>query len=171
MPESKNKKDDKNKEVDRSISPLGPESHFMSLRDAMNRLFDESFWDPFDNFFGPHRQMISRVSFPKVDVSETGKEVRVVADIPGVDPDNVDIEVDEDVVTLSGQVNKETEEKDKDKKYYRFERECGEFKRVVPLPARVSPDKVSAKHKNGVLTVTLPKVSPEKKRKVKIESD
>jgi len=107
--------------------------------------------------------------FPHVDVSETDDEVRVVADIPGVDPNKVDIRVTDDVLTISGtteQVSENTGEK-----MFRYERVYGSFRRQVPLPARVKADAVRARAKNGVLTITLPKSEEEKRRRVTIETE
>lgn len=136
----------------------------------MNRLFDESFWDPFDNFF-PGRTLasVSRTVFPKVDISETDNEVKIVADIPGIDPDKIEIEASEDTLSLSGKIEKESEEKEK--KFYRFERQYGEFRREFALPAKVKTDAIEAKSKNGVLTIILPKAETEKKKKVKVETE
>jgi len=142
----------------------------LSLRDAMNRLFDESFLDPFEDM---NRFMSAPrgASFPKVDISEDEKEITVRADVPGVDPDDIDIEIEGDHFSISGKTEKESEEKDEEKKYYCYERQYGEFRRGFVLPSRVQEDKVSAKVKDGVLTVVLPKEEKEKSRKVKVKKD
>ncbi len=133
----------------------------LSLRDAMNKLFDESFWSPLDG--QGMLPDVPRDLFPKVDISETDTEVKVVANVPGIDPEQVNVEVDEDSLTLSGIIEEERE--NEDARHYRFEREFGEFRRDFLLPARVDPEKVSADSKNGVITVTLPKVSDESNKK------
>lgn len=141
----------------------------VSLRDAMNRLFEESFWDPFEMI--DRLPMTSRALFPKVDVSEDEKEVRVVANVPGVDTEKIGIEVEEDVLTISGKTEKEVKEEDKEKKFYRYEREYGEFRREIALPARVKAEAATAKAKNGVLEIVLPKADTREKAKVKIETE
>ncbi|MGM0628836.1 MAG: Hsp20/alpha crystallin family protein [Patescibacteria group bacterium] len=134
----------------------------LSLREAMGRLFDESFWDPFEES-GLLAQDRTESLFPKVNISETDEEVKAVANIPGMDPENISIEVDEDSLTLSGTLEEEKE--DSNERQYRFERECGEFYRDFLLPARVDPDKVSAESKNGVITIKMPKVEDKSGRK------
>ncbi len=106
--------------------------------------------------------------FPKVDISETDKEVIVKANVPGIKPEDIDIDVNPDNIKLSGKTEREKEEKNK--KVYRYEREYGTFSRVIGLPANVDTEKVSAKVKNGVLTVNLKKTKKEK-RKIKIETE
>ena len=150
----------------REIAPV------LSLRDAMNRMFEESFWDPFE--------MIERIpalgrgtgqlAFPRVDMSEDENEVKVVANVPGVDTEKIEIEVEPETLILSGKMEKEMKEEDKEKKFYRYEREYGEFRREFALPARVKPDAVTAKARDGVLEITLPKAEVEKKAKVRIDA-
>lgn len=135
---------------------------------------DDSLWEPFSlipsllNFRG-----LSNVNnfFPKVDVEETENEIKVTANIPGVDPNNVNVEVGDDYLSLSGRADKEEKTEDKKGKVYRYEREFGEFRREFSLPARVNKDKIIAKSKNGVLTITLPKSEEEKKKRVKVETE
>jgi len=156
------------KKPEDNFSAYRPERRLISLRDVMNRIFDESFWDPF--VASGFNLLPSRWSgFPKVDIAETDKEIKVVADVPGVDPEKLEIEVSDDALSLSGRLESEKEEKDK--KFYRFEREYGEFRREFLLPAKVNPDKVSAKIKNGVLTVVLPKAEVKKTKKVKAKAE
>lgn len=151
---------------------LTPFGHVMSLRDAMSRVFDESFWDPFEPAarFSMMRGSAGVMGFPKVDISETEDEVKVVADIPGMDPEKVEVEVSDDgIVTLSGKTEHESEEKDK--RYHRIERSYGEFRREFMLPTKVQANKVTAKAKNGVLTLIMPKSEEERKKKVRIVSE
>lgn len=130
------------------------------MREVMNRFFDENFWAPLTSFeWG--------VSFPRVDVSETSTSVKVKADIPGIDPKNVDIDVRDDRLTISGRSEEEKEEKDES--FYRVERSYGEFNRIISLPARVDPASVKATAKNGVLHITIKKAKPVERKKVKIE--
>ncbi|MDE2022125.1 MAG: Hsp20/alpha crystallin family protein [Patescibacteria group bacterium] len=139
----------------------------------INRFFDDSFWDPFNvltpTLMGSRTLGGSSSRFPRVDVSETDKEIKVVANIPGIDPDKVDIEVGDDYLSLSGKIEKEVKDEDKKGTVYRYEREYGEFRREFSLPARVNKDAIVAKAKNGVLTLTLPKLDDERKTKVRVE--
>ncbi len=139
----------------------------ISLREAMGKLFDESIWDPFEDR-GLWSDKRPSGFFPSVDISETEKEVKIAANIPGIDPEKVNIEVDEESVVLSGTIEEEKESSDAS--YYRFEREFGEFHRNLFLPAKVDPDKVSASAKNGVITIILPKsVDKESRKKIGIK--
>jgi len=160
------KRDD---DQDRSIASYDSRGPFSLI----DRFFDDSFFDPF-NILTPslfRNYSLSNVNtlFPKVDVSETDDEIKVIANIPGIDPDKVNIEVGEDYLSLSGTIEKETKNEDKKGKVYRYEREFGEFRREFSLPARVKTDDISAKAKNGVLTITLPKSEEAKKHRVKVE--
>jgi HSP20 family protein len=138
---------------------------------AIDRFFD----DAFDSFglLSPsllRSRGIGAIStmYPKVDVSETDTEIKVVANIPGIDPKDVSIEVGDDYLSLSGVITKE-DKTEKKGKIYRYEREYGEFRREFSLPARVNKDGIVAKAKNGVLSITLPKSPEEMKKKVTIE--
>lgn len=145
------------------------EQHPLSL---IERFFDDSFLDPF--FMLAPVTLRSRsmstigTMFPKVDVTETDTEIVVRANVPGIDPEKINIEVGDDYLSLSGAIEKE-EKEEKKGKVYRYEREYGEFQRSFTLPARVKKDGVVAKAKNGVLTITLPKAEEERRAKVKIE--
>lgn len=139
----------------------------------IDRFFNDSSLDPF-NLLTPsllgHRGLAGMGgTFPKVDVSETESEIRVVANVPGIDPEKIDIEVGDDYLSLSGKIEKEHQHRDAAQKIYRYEREYGEFRREFTLPARVKKEGIVAKAKNGVLSITLPKTDDERKAKVKVE--
>lgn len=139
----------------------------------IDRFFDDAL-DPFNmltpSTFGNRVLSNINVAFPRVDVSETDNEIKVVANIPGVDPNDINVEVGDDYLSLSGKIEKETkDDEDESGKVYRYEREYGEFRREFALPARVNKDDIVAKAKNGVLTITLPKSEEEKKHSVRVE--
>ncbi len=139
----------------------------LSLREAMGRLFDESIWDPFEERSLLANERQSR-NFPKVNISETEDNIKITANIPGIDPENVKVEVEEDSIAISGFIEEEKE--DKEESYYRFEREYGEFYRDFLLPAKVDPEKVEAHSKDGVITINLPKtVDKTSKKKIDIK--
>ncbi len=148
-----------------SLVEYEPFRGMLSLRDAMDRLFDESFWAPFGVAEKSLREM--ERFMPKVDISETDTEVKVRADIPGIDPQDLNIEVTEDTLTLSGKSERTEEEKKEN--YYRLERQSGEFFRELMLPCKIDTDKVDASAKNGVVTITLQKQPSEQKKKVKVK--
>lgn len=151
---------------------LSRRDDFVSPFSLIDRFFDDS-WDPF-NMMAPslfRSRGLGNVStiFPKVDVEELDDEIRVTANVPGIDPNSINVEVGDDYLSLSGKIEKENKEEDKKGKVYRYEREYGEFRREFALPARVKKDSIVAKSKNGVLTITLPKSEEEMKKRVKIE--
>lgn len=151
---------------------LARHDDFASPLSLIDRFFDDAF-DPF-SMMSPslfRNRALGNVStlFPKVDVEETEHEIRVTANIPGIDADNINVEVGDDYLSLSGKIEKEDKSGDKHGKVYRYEREYGEFRREFALPARVNKDGIIAKSKNGVLSITLPKSEEERKKKVKIE--
>ncbi len=105
---------------------------------------------------------------PSVDVSETKDEILVKAEIPGVSKDDIDITVENNRLTISGE--KRQEEEQEGKNYYRTERNYGSFRRVFTLPAQADTDKVKASYDDGVLTVKIPKTEVAKGKKVDITS-
>jgi HSP20 family protein len=107
--------------------------------------------------------------FPEMDVSETDKEVKVTAELPGIDEKDLEVSVDEGGLTVRGEKREEHEEEKKG--YYLSERSYGSFHRHIPLPSGLIPDKAEAKFRNGVLKINIPK-SPElesKRHALKIE--
>lgn len=127
---------------------------FYNLHRDMNRLFDN-----FTNSFGlasfePFSESLGAFS-PSVDVTETDEDIVVSAELPGLDENEVEVSLAHNVLTVSGE--KKEEREDKGKNFYRLERSYGSFHRSVPLPVEVEADKVKAKFKKGVLTITLPK--------------
>lgn len=137
----------------------------LSLRDAMNRLFDESFLDPFSRLPGLGRQM----GFPRIDMSESAGEITITANIPAVDAEHIDIEVDENSLTIRGVIEQSKE--DADRHFYRAEREYGEFRREIPLPTSIKPSEVTAAVRNGVLMIRLPKQKANGRMKVKAKAE
>ncbi len=93
--------------------------------------------------------------FPTINVSDNVESLRITADLPGMERKDVTVAVEEDRLVLSGSRAEEKEEKGRN--WYRRERSCGEFRREIPLPCAVDPNKASAAMHNGVLTVELPK--------------
>jgi HSP20 family protein len=103
---------------------------------------------------------------PAAEVSEAGDEVTVKLTVPGVDKDQLQITVQDDTVSVRGEVKQEKEEKKKS--YYRKEIRYGAFQRTVPLPTEVQADGAHAELKNGVLTITLHKSAEQKARTVPV---
>ncbi|MBS0386310.1 MAG: Hsp20/alpha crystallin family protein [Proteobacteria bacterium] len=123
---------------------------YFTLQREMNRLFD----DTFRNFgVAPFSGGASGAAWPSVEVSETDKAVKVTAELAGLDEKDIELRVENNVLTLKGE--KRTESQDKDKRY--SERFYGRFERVLSLPSEVDDEHAEATFKNGVLSVTLPK--------------
>ena len=128
---------------------------FMTLHREMNRLFDDVFrgFDvaPFGSLSGVGRM----AGWPSVEVSETDKDVRISAELPGLDEKDVEVLMGEGVLTIRGE--KKSEIDDKERAF--SERTYGRFDRRIPLGQDVDEDKVEAAFKNGVLTITVPKMA------------
>ena len=122
----------------------------------VNRIFNEFF-----RGVAPAEQ-VSEFA-PRLNISESEKELKIEAELPGLDEKDVKVELDEDALVLTGE--KKAENESKDDQWYRAERSYGSFHRVIPLPAEVDGEKAKAKFKNGVLTITLPKQPEEKAKK------
>jgi len=108
---------------------------------------------------------------PRVDVSETDKELRVTAELPGVEQKDLTVTLTGDVLTIKGEKRSESETKPSDNQatYHRIERSYGSFQRTMSVPYDIDPAKVDAKFKDGVLTVTLPKPVEIQRQSKKIE--
>jgi HSP20 family protein len=129
---------------------------FFALHREMNRMFDDVFRG-FDLApFGSSRAF-DAIGWPQIDVDETNKEVRITAELPGLDEKDVNLEIANGVLSISGEKKSESEDKER-----RFsERYYGRFERRIPLQD-IDEDKASASFKNGVLTITVPKSSEAK---------
>jgi HSP20 family protein len=138
-----------------SIRRRQDEDTLLDLRSQMNRLFDEFFERPFglNPFFEETGLMGDFAS--RLDISETEKEVTVSVELPGMEPEDIHITIDRNVLTINGE--KRAEKEEKGKRHYRIERSYGSFHRSIPLPDGVDEDKIDATFKRGVLKVALPK--------------
>jgi HSP20 family protein len=105
---------------------------------------------------------------PSMDVSETPEALVVKAELPGVDPKDVEISVSGDTLTLKGEKKEEKEEKGKT--WHRVERSYGSFVRSVRLPSAVDPDRITAEAREGVLTVMLPKTEKAKTKRIEVKA-
>jgi HSP20 family protein len=136
-----------------------PVREMMSLREAMDRLFDDAFTHPLSS---------SGVSaMPALDVYQTPSDVVVKAALPGLKPEEVQITVTADVLTLKGEFKQESEQKEN--AYLLREQRYGAFERSVALPTEVQADKARADFTNGLLTITLPKAEAIKPRTITIK--
>jgi HSP20 family protein len=146
----------------RSLIPWR-ESHLM---EEARQEFDDMFRRYFGVQFEGNRNGKGTWT-PHVDVSETDKAVIVKADLPGVDPKDVEVMVEEGVLTIKGEKKEEHEEKQKN--FHRMERFVGKFFRTLPLPAGADENHVTATTAKGVITITIPKKPGAHPKKVPIK--
>lgn len=143
------------------LSPWRPFRELTTLRDEMDRTWERFFKEGMEPFRGEW--------VPSLDVSETKSDIVVKAEVPGMDPKDIDISLAGDLLTIKGEKKQEREEKDEN--YHRVERSYGAFTRSIRLPQEVKGDEIKAKYKNGILQVTMPKSGAAKKKVVKIKVD
>ena len=128
--------------------------------------------DFFDRFFEdfelPMRFGEETEFAPAFDVSETEKELIVKAEVPGMDKKDININLSDGLLTITGE--KKHEKKEEDENYHCFERRYGKFSRTMRLPTEVETEKVDAVYKDGVLTITLPKTETVKPKKIEIKT-
>ena len=137
----------------RSESPLrrADENPFLALHREMNRMFDD-FFRASDLAKFEEGEVWEAFS-PAIDVKQDEKEVTVKAELPGMDEKDIEVSLSEQGLAIRGE--KRAEKEEKGKQYWRHEASYGAFRRVVPLPEGLDLEKVDARFKNGVLTVTL----------------
>jgi HSP20 family protein len=143
------------------LTPWRP-FEFDRIRKEMDRL-----WDSFLEGRPMRRAEEGREWLPSLDVSETKNDLVIKAELPGMDPKDIDISLGNGFLTIKGEKKQEKEEKDEN--YHLIERSYGSFTRSVRLPREVQSDKITASFKNGVLRVTLPKSEEAKKKEIKIK--
>ena len=145
-----------------NITRWEPSTGLTSLRQAMDRLFE-------DSFIRPSRLWTGLVGEePAMDIYQTDKDVVVKASLPGINPEEVDISITGDILTIKGEHKEEQEVKEAD--YFRKELSYGTFHRSMTLPVAVKAEKADATFENGVLTITLPKVEEAKPKQIKVKS-
>jgi HSP20 family protein len=136
----------------------------MSLRDAMDRLFDDAFTRPFSLV----RSGGSTWSSLPIDMYQTADDVVVRAVVPGLRPDQVQLSITGDVLTLKGELKQEEEQKDK--AWHIREHRRGSFQRSIGLPVPVVSDQANAEFENGILTITLPKAEEVRPKTINIKA-
>jgi HSP20 family protein len=147
-----------------------PGDPFLSLHREMNRLFDDVFrGTSLPTASGSQGQGdVGTFVNASMNVSETDKEIRITAELPGVTEQDIDVSLDDDVLTIRGE--KKFERKDDKENFHFVERSYGTFQRSLRLPFPVDPDQVQASFENGVLTVTVPKTGrQERSRRIQVQ--
>lgn len=129
-------------------------------------------WNQFDDLFSDDffktRRVANRATWPAVDIEETKDGYVLTADVPGLSADQLDINVDDGVLTLKGE--RKTERKDEGEGYRRYERTFGSFRRSFVLPKGVDPAAVEAQVRDGQLTVRVPKPVQAIPRRVAVKA-
>ena len=138
-----------------------PIREMMTLREAMDRLFDDAFTRPLSLRDGGW-------STPAIDMYQTDNDVIVKAALPGFKAEDVQINVTGDVLTIRGEMKHEEEQKDKS--WHIREQRWGSFERSVSLPTNVVSDKAQADFDNGILTITLPKAEEVKPKTITVKA-
>jgi len=137
------------------------------LQREMDRLLNQAFRGA-----GEHGDTTAALPIvaPRIDISETDREIRVRAELPGVDPDNVEVVVTDDLLTIRGE--KRIERDEGQENFHVVERAVGTFARAIRLPFPVDPDQVRADFQNGVLMITLPKPTEaqHRSRRINVQS-
>lgn len=141
-----------------------PARETMTLREAMDRLFDDAFTRPFSLI----REGGATWSSPAIDMYQTDNEVVVKAALPGIKADEVQIHVTGEVLTLRGETKHEEEKNDRS--WHIREHRWGAFERSVRLPTGVIADKAKADFDNGILTITLPKSEEVKPKTITVKT-
>lgn len=142
-----------------NITRWEPFRDLVSVRKDMDRLFDE--------FFTMPTAAPTGWSMPMVDMYQTEDDIVVKATLPGLEPEDLDIQITGDVLNIRGEIKHEVEEKDA--KYHLREHRHQSFARSLTLPAAVVADKAKADMKNGVLTLTLPKAEEAKPKTITVK--
>lgn len=139
-----------------------PFREMRSLQDRMSRLFESTLGRPSHT-----EDLLTDGWFPAVDIHEDGNNIYLKAEIPGVRKEDLNISLDNNILTIKGEKKQESEGKEEN--YHRMERYYGSFSRSFTLPATVDSVKVAANCKDGILTLTLPKKEEAKPKKIDVK--
>ncbi len=139
-----------------------PFREMTTLKQAMDRLFE-------DSFVGPTGFSTSAIPEVATDMYETDSDVVIKAELPGVKPEEVDVSIANNVLTIKGEHKEERE--DKETNYWHKELRYGNFSRSLRLPTSVDSDRADAVFENGVLTLTIPKAEEVKPRQIKVKQN
>lgn len=145
-----------------SLMRWDPGNDMISLRDMMDRLFEDSFVRTRSG------SMLAHTGDLAVDLVETKDDVVVKATLPGVKPEDVELTITGETLSIRGETKEEKETKDEN--YIRRERRYGSFSRSIQLPAGLQTDKAEASFENGVLTLKLPKSEQVKPKSIKVKA-
>ncbi len=142
-----------------AIVRWSPMRDISAMQDEVNRMFD--------NFWGEFKGQDGAMLAPAVDVTEKADNFIVSAELPGLTKDDINLTLQNNVLTMSGSKKRETESKSD--RYHRLERSFGSFCRTINLPTSVDASKIDADFKNGILTLELPKVEEARPKEIAIQ--
>jgi len=140
-----------------------PMSEMVTLRDAMDRLFSEAFTRPWGLADGGRGS-----GMPAIDMYQTDDDIIVKVAVPGMKPEDVQISVTGDMLSIKGETREQTDTKEK--AYHIREQRWGSFERAITLPTSVKSEKAQAEFENGILTVTLPKAEDVKPKMITVKA-
>ncbi|MGA1842122.1 MAG: Hsp20/alpha crystallin family protein [bacterium] len=147
-----------------SLIPWTERHRLADFRSDVDSIFDEFFGRNMGMDIGPWG--VFKFRSPAVDMEENDKEIIVKAEIPGLEPDDFEISLDKNELTIKGE---KREEKKEDRKNYHMTERCyGSFYRSIPLPSEVDSDKVKASYNKGILEISLPKSETHQAKKITV---
>jgi HSP20 family protein len=132
------------------------DSPYMSLQSAVNELFSD-FWQEWPSHLSQNRSMAQAQFMPRVDIRESEADYSVTAEIPGIDPRDIELTLMPDHLVMKGEKRFEKEEGNSDKDSHYLERSYGSFSRTIPFATEVDLERTSVKSDRGVLKINLPK--------------
>ncbi len=141
-----------------AILKWDPFKELQALQDRIDQLFEESLRG---------RELAAATWTPAVDIYETDDAIVLEAELPGMNEKDIEIKVEDNVLTIRGE--RKFEEERKEENYYRMERFYGAFQRSFTLPPNIKTDKIKAEYKKGILKVIMPKKEQAKPKQIKIE--
>lgn len=144
----------------RDVTRWTPFEDMLSLRDAVGQLLE-------DSVVRPASRSTSGALMPALDLAESSDAYYVELSVPGFTPENLDITVQENVLTVSGEIKQQ--EQRQDRTYHRVERRHGSFTRSVTFPTNIKADAISASCSNGILSIEIPKAEEVKPRKISVQ--
>lgn len=146
-----------------NLTRWDPFGEMLSLRDAMNQLFESS-------YVNPERTGAAGTFSMPLDLGETNDAFIVDVVVPGVKPEDLDISLEDNVLTISGETRQEQQTGDQQANYHRVERRYGRFSRAVSLPTQVNADQIRATLEHGILHLEIPKAEQVKPRRITVNT-
>jgi len=149
-----------------AIVRWNPLDDLLSLQRKMNKIFDETF---FSRRTPDDEELSSGLWSPAVDIYETDTDIVLKAELPEINPKDLQINIEDNVLTLKGE--RKFEKETKEENYHRIERSYGSFSRSFTIPGSIDKEKVKASYKNGVLKITMTKKEESKPKQITVNID